>query len=137
MGEAIVITSGKGGVGKSTTTANVGIALADLGKKVILVDTDIGLRNLDVILGMENSIVYDLVDVIKDESLYEKALQDWGLDGFKLDFIDSFELSGKSLEADPRRDYTALDEAVDVLMTDVMKALTALKPDTVPKEVPL
>ena len=74
MAEAIVITSGKGGVGKSTTTANVGIALAKMGKKVILVDTDIGLRNLDVILGMENSIVYDIVDVIRDESLYEKAL---------------------------------------------------------------
>lgn len=74
MGEAIVITSGKGGVGKSTTTANLGVALASLGKKVIVVDTDIGLRNLDVILGLEDSIVYDLVDVIGDESLYEKAL---------------------------------------------------------------
>ena len=74
MAEAIVITSGKGGVGKSTTTANVGIALSELGKKVILVDTDIGLRNLDVILGMENNIVYDIVDVIKDESLFDKAL---------------------------------------------------------------
>ena len=74
MAEAIVITSGKGGVGKSTTTANVGIALAELGKKVVLVDTDIGLRNLDVILGMENNIVYDIVDVVRDESLFEKAL---------------------------------------------------------------
>lgn len=74
MAEAIVITSGKGGVGKSTTTANVGIALAALGKKVILVDTDLGLRNLDVILGLEDSIVYDIVDVVRDESLYDKAL---------------------------------------------------------------
>lgn len=74
MAETIVVTSGKGGVGKSTTTANVGIALAALGKKVILVDTDIGLRNLDVILGVEDSIVYDIVDVIRDESLYDKAL---------------------------------------------------------------
>ncbi len=74
MAEAIVITSGKGGVGKSTTTANLGVALAALGKKVILVDTDIGLRNLDVVLGLEDSIVYDIVDVINDESLYEKAL---------------------------------------------------------------
>ncbi len=74
MAETIVITSGKGGVGKSTTTANVGIALAALGKKVILVDTDIGLRNLDVILGLEDSIVYDIVDVIRDESLYDMAL---------------------------------------------------------------
>ena len=61
--------------------------------------------------------------------LYERALLDWGLDGLKLDFIDSFSLHGKSLEADPRRDYTALDEAVDVLMTDVMKRLTAINPE--------
>ena len=61
--------------------------------------------------------------------LYERALLDWGLDGLKLDFIDSFVLRGKSLEADPRRDYTALDEAVDVLMTDVMKRLTAINPE--------
>jgi septum site-determining protein MinD len=63
MGEVIVITSGKGGVGKTTTTANIGTALALLGKKVVLVDTDIGLRNLDVVMGLENRIVYDLVDV--------------------------------------------------------------------------
>ena len=60
MGKVIVITSGKGGVGKTTTTANVGTALAMLGKKVVMVDTDIGLRNLDVVLGLENRIVYDL-----------------------------------------------------------------------------
>ena len=60
VGEAIVITSGKGGVGKTTTTANLGTALALQGKKVCLVDTDIGLRNLDVILGLENRIIYDL-----------------------------------------------------------------------------
>lgn len=56
MGEAIVITSGKGGVGKSTTTANIGTALALKDQKVCLVDTDIGLRNLDVVLGLENRI---------------------------------------------------------------------------------
>jgi len=65
MGEAIVITSGKGGVGKTTTTANIGTALALQGKKVCLVDTDIGLRNLDVIMGLENRIIYDLVDVVE------------------------------------------------------------------------
>lgn len=74
MGEAIVITSGKGGVGKTTTTANVGTALAMIGKKVALVDTDIGLRNLDLVLGLENRIVYDLVDVIEGRARLEQAL---------------------------------------------------------------
>ena len=64
MGEVIVITSGKGGVGKTTTTANIGVGLARSGKKVIVIDTDLGLRNLDVVMGLENKIVYNLVDVI-------------------------------------------------------------------------
>ncbi|RUM32443.1 MAG: septum site-determining protein MinD [Aquifex sp.] len=74
MAEVIVITSGKGGVGKTTLTANVGIALAQLGKKVLLIDADIGLRNLDMILGLENRIVYDILDVLEDRVPYEKAL---------------------------------------------------------------
>ena len=74
MGEVIVITSGKGGVGKTTTTANLGSALALAGKKVALVDTDIGLRNLDVVLGLENRIVYDLVDVIEEKCKLRQAL---------------------------------------------------------------
>lgn len=74
MGEAIVITSGKGGVGKTTTTANLGTALALQGRKVCLVDTDIGLRNLDVILGLENRIIYDLVDVIEGRCRIQQAL---------------------------------------------------------------
>ncbi len=65
MAQIITITSGKGGVGKSTTTANIATALAKLGKKVIAVDFDIGLRNLDMILGLENRIVYDVVDVME------------------------------------------------------------------------
>lgn len=65
MGEVIVVTSGKGGVGKTTTTANLGTGLAKLDKKVVLIDTDIGLRNLDVVMGLENRIVYNLVDVIE------------------------------------------------------------------------
>ncbi len=74
MGEVIVITSGKGGVGKTTTTANIGTALAALGYKVVLVDTDIGLRNLDVVLGLENRIVYDIVDVTHGHCRMKQAL---------------------------------------------------------------
>ncbi|MBM7706659.1 septum site-determining protein MinD [Chryseomicrobium aureum] len=74
MGQAIVITSGKGGVGKTTSTANLGTALALQGKKVCLVDTDIGLRNLDVVLGLENRIIYDLVDVVEGRCKVHQAL---------------------------------------------------------------
>jgi septum site-determining protein MinD len=74
MGEAIVITSGKGGVGKTTTTANLGTGLALSGKRVVLVDTDIGLRNLDVVMGLENRIVYDLVDVVEGTCRMKQAL---------------------------------------------------------------
>ncbi|MFS0861717.1 septum site-determining protein MinD [Fredinandcohnia sp. 179-A 10B2 NHS] len=74
MGEAIVITSGKGGVGKTTTSANVGTSLAVLGKRVCLVDTDIGLRNLDVVMGLENRIIYDLVDVVQGRCKLKQAL---------------------------------------------------------------
>jgi len=74
MGEAIVVTSGKGGVGKTTTTANIGTGLAAMGKKVVLVDTDIGLRNLDVVMGLENRIVYDIVDVVQENCKLKQAL---------------------------------------------------------------
>lgn len=74
MGEAIVITSGKGGVGKTTTTANIGTALALSNKKVCMIDTDIGLRNLDVIMGLENRIIYDLVDVAQGQCRLSQAL---------------------------------------------------------------
>lgn len=74
LGEAIVITSGKGGVGKTTTSANLGTALAIQGKKVCLVDTDIGLRNLDVVMGLENRIIYDLVDVVEGRCKIHQAL---------------------------------------------------------------
>lgn len=74
MGDAIVITSGKGGVGKTTTSANIGTALALQGKKVCMVDTDIGLRNLDVVMGLENRIIYDLVDVADGRCRLPQAL---------------------------------------------------------------
>lgn len=74
MGVSIVITSGKGGVGKTTTTANIGTALAALGNKVVVVDGDTGLRNLDVLLGLENRIVYTIVDVIENRCRLKQAL---------------------------------------------------------------
>ena len=74
MSEVIVITSGKGGVGKTTTVANIGTGLAAMGKKVAVVDTDIGLRNLDVVMGLENRIVYNLVDVINGSCRLKQAL---------------------------------------------------------------
>lgn len=74
MSEVIVITSGKGGVGKTTTTANIGAGLAMEGKKVVLLDADIGLRNLDVVLGLENRIVYNLIDVVEGNCRLKQAL---------------------------------------------------------------
>lgn len=75
MGAKVVtITSGKGGVGKTTTTANIGVALARLNKKTVVIDADIGLRNLDVVMGLENRIVYDLVDVIEGRCRLRQAM---------------------------------------------------------------
>ena len=73
MGEAIVVTSGKGGVGKTTTTANIGTGLASLGKSVVVVDGDTGLRNLDVLMGLENRIVFTLMDVIENKCRLKQA----------------------------------------------------------------
>ena len=74
MSEVIVVTSGKGGVGKTTTSANIGSGLALSGKKVVLVDSDIGLRNLDVVLGLENRIVYNIVDAVEGNCRVSQAL---------------------------------------------------------------
>jgi len=74
MGVSIVITSGKGGVGKTTTTANIGTALASIGKKVVVIDGDTGLRNLDVLLGLENRIVYTIIDVIEGRCRLKQGL---------------------------------------------------------------
>lgn len=85
MGSVIVVTSGKGGVGKTTTTANIGTALSLLGKRVVLVDADIGLRNLDVVMGLENRIVYDLVDVVEGTCKVKQAIvKDKRFDGLFL-----------------------------------------------------
>lgn len=74
MSEVIVVTSGKGGVGKTTTSANIGTGLAMMNKKVVLIDADIGLRNLDVVMGLENRIVYNLIDVIEGNCKISQGL---------------------------------------------------------------
>jgi len=74
MGEVIVVTSGKGGVGKTTVSANLSFALAKLHKRVLVIDTDIGLRNLDVVMGLENQILYNLVDVLEGNCRIRQAL---------------------------------------------------------------
>lgn len=73
-GRVIVVTSGKGGVGKTTASANVGTGLARMGYKVALIDTDIGLRNLDILMGLENRIVYNLIDVVEGRCKLNQAL---------------------------------------------------------------
>lgn len=109
MSEVIVVTSGKGGVGKTTTVANIGTGLALEGKKVVLVDTDIGLRNLDVVMGLENRIVYDLVDVIEGKCKLKQALvKDKRFDGLYL------------LPAAQTKDKTAVTpEQMKALMDDL------------------
>ncbi|MDR3230848.1 MAG: septum site-determining protein MinD [Synergistaceae bacterium] len=73
-GRVIVVTSGKGGVGKTTSTANLAVALAKSGKKVVAIDADIGLRNLDVVMGLENRVVYNFIDVIEKRARLNQAL---------------------------------------------------------------
>ncbi|MGM0844084.1 MAG: septum site-determining protein MinD [Bacillota bacterium] len=113
MGEAIVITSGKGGVGKTTTSANVGTALALQGKKVCLVDTDIGLRNLDVVMGLENRIIYDLVDVVEERCKIHQALvKDKRFDD-KLFLLPAAQTSDKSAVSPPQ-----MKKLIDTLKQD-------------------
>ena len=73
-GRVLVVTSGKGGVGKTTSTAALGAALAQNGQKVVVVDFDVGLRNLDLVMGAERRVVFDLINVIKDEAKLAQAL---------------------------------------------------------------
>ena len=74
MARVIVITSGKGGVGKTTTTSNIGMSLARLGHSTLLIDADVGLRNLDLLLGLENRIIYTGLDVLAKTCRLEQAL---------------------------------------------------------------
>lgn len=97
--KAIVVTSGKGGVGKTTTTANVGAALASLGEKVAVIDTDVGLRNLDVVMGLEGRVVFDLIDVFEGRCKLRQAL-------IRDKRVDSLYL----LAASQTQDKTALSE---------------------------
>jgi septum site-determining protein MinD len=107
----VVVTSGKGGVGKTTTTANLGVALARLGKQVVLVDADIGLRNLDLVLGLEKRIVYDVVDLAEGRCQTRQALiKDKRLPGLFL------------MPAAQTKDKDAVSEAQ---MIQVMQALKA------------
>ncbi|MDZ7799507.1 MAG: septum site-determining protein MinD [Trueperaceae bacterium] len=98
--KSIVVTSGKGGVGKTTTTANVGAALAKQGEKVVVIDTDVGLRNLDVVMGLEGRVVYDLIDVFEGHCKLKQALiRDKRVDNLYL------------LAASQTKDKSALSEA--------------------------
>lgn len=110
MSEVIVVTSGKGGVGKTTTTANIGYALAKHGFEVLLIDTDIGLRNLDVVMGLENRIVYNLVDVIEGNCRYTQAIiRDKQCEGLSL------------LAAAQTRDKTAVSPEQMVKLVSLLK----------------
>ncbi len=110
-GKVVTITSGKGGVGKTTATANLAVALARLGRRVVAVDADIGLRNLDVVMGLENRIVYDLVDVAEGRCRLRQALiRDKRLEGLFL------------LPAAQTRDKTAVNPSDMVRICDELRS---------------
>lgn len=119
MGRAIVVTSGKGGVGKTTTTCNLGAAIAQLGASVVLIDADIGLRNLDVVMGLENRIVYHLVDAVQGRCALQKALiKDRRLDNLWLlpasqtddkDAVTEADMIGLITELKAMYDYVIID----------------------------
>lgn len=119
MAECIVVTSGKGGVGKTTTSANLGVGLALAGHRVTVVDADIGLRNLDVILGLENRIVYDLVQVVEGECRLKQALiRDKRVEGLYL--LPAAQTRDKNAVSpdDMRRLIAELKETMDYVIID-------------------
>jgi septum site-determining protein MinD len=110
-GKVLTITSGKGGVGKTTATANLAVALARLGNRVVSIDADIGLRNLDVVMGLENRIVYDLVDVVEGHCRLRQALiRDKRLDDLFL------------LPAAQTRDKTAVNTSDMIRVCDELRS---------------
>lgn len=120
MSRVIVITSGKGGVGKTTASANIGAALALNGQRVVLVDTDIGLRNLDVVMGLENRIVYDLVDVVEGVCRLKQALVYDKRFGDDLALLPAAQTRDKSaVNPEQMRDITReLKEMFDIVLVD-------------------
>ena len=119
MSKVILVASGKGGVGKSTLTANIGAALAQRGSSVVIVDTDIGLRSQDALLGLENSIVYDLIDVVNKECSLEQALHDSPFaEGLKLLPAAQF-ARARSLDNDRfRKIVKSLRQSFDFVLID-------------------
>jgi septum site-determining protein MinD len=118
-GRTIVFTSGKGGVGKTTATANIGTGLAMRGHRVVVVDTDIGLRNLDVVMGLENRIVFDLVNVIEGKcKLHQAMIRD--KNKYELYLIPAAQTRDKSsVEPEQLRDLCArLEEEFDYVLMD-------------------
>lgn len=119
MGIIITVTSGKGGVGKSTTTANLAVGLANLGKKIVAIDFDIGLRNLDMILGLENRIVYDVVDVMEGRcNLHQALIKD--KKSKSLYFLPASQTNDKDiLERDKvKKLLLSLKEQFDIVLLD-------------------
>lgn len=118
-GKVIVVTSGKGGVGKTTMTANLGMALAGMGLKVCLVDTDMGLRNLDLVLGLEQRIIFDIVDVAHGNCRLQQALIHDRRQG-NLWFLPASQRCDKSVlsPADMRNIALGLRESFDFVLVD-------------------
>jgi len=119
MGKTLVITSGKGGVGKTTSTANIGVALSILGKKTVVIDADIGLRNLDVVLGLENRIVYTIIDIIENRCRLKQALiKDKRYDGLYL--LPACQTKDKSAirPTQMKKICTELEKTFDYIIVD-------------------
>jgi septum site-determining protein MinD len=119
MARVITITSGKGGVGKTTTTANIGVALAQRGHRVAVVDADIGLRNLDVVMGLENRVVYNIIHVVRGVVDAERALiRDKRVPGLALLAADQHSDKDDMTAEDMKAVCNQLREHVDFVLVD-------------------